>query len=408
MVYGSFIGAMLGLGLFWWRYRVPLLATADLIAPSMLLGLALGRVGCMLNGCCFGGPCDLPWKVTFPWNSPVQQSLTKEGITGVYGLKFRDGPNHCAVIEALDADSPAARQGLKPGMEIDTINDSRPRAVDHATSVSCSCLHGSENPTAAELAASAVLRIDKLAITFRRASGEELEPWIVDDPPEAQVGGTSVVKIYGLEIASGDDGPLVSRVRTGWPLRSPETAAGIQVGDIVESVSGCRVAHSRRTSWLLDEHRRRAWVLFGVAGRKEPIRVDVDRPLPRSLPVHPTQLYSTIDALILCFLLLAFDPFRRRDGAVIAGADDDRRTDYAVPHRGHSHRREGDLGHAVYCLAEHQPRVFGRRDWLVDLYLAASAEAGVCSSGLITQFGFGLTFQHTGRYNNTASQFLFG
>ena len=42
VVYGAFFGAMLGLGLFWWRYRVPLLATADLIAPSMLLGLALG------------------------------------------------------------------------------------------------------------------------------------------------------------------------------------------------------------------------------------------------------------------------------------------------------------------------------------------------------------------------------
>ena len=71
VVYGSFIGAMLGLGLFWRRYRMPLLATADLIAPSMLLGLALGRVGCLLNGCCYGVPCDLPWKVTFPWSSPV-------------------------------------------------------------------------------------------------------------------------------------------------------------------------------------------------------------------------------------------------------------------------------------------------------------------------------------------------
>ena len=44
-----------GPGLFWWRHRVPLLATADLVAPSLLLGLALGRVGCLLNGCCYGG-----------------------------------------------------------------------------------------------------------------------------------------------------------------------------------------------------------------------------------------------------------------------------------------------------------------------------------------------------------------
>ena len=40
--------------------------------------------------------------------------------------------------------------------------------------------------------------------------------------------------------------------------------------------------------------------------------------MPRSLPVHPTQLYSTIDALILCLLLLVYDRFRRRDGALTA------------------------------------------------------------------------------------------
>jgi phosphatidylglycerol:prolipoprotein diacylglycerol transferase len=50
----------------------------------------------------------------------------------------------------------------------------------------------------------------------------------------------------------------------------------------------------------------------------KPYLITIDRPLPRSLPVHPTQLYSTIDALILCFLLLAYDPFRRRDGELTA------------------------------------------------------------------------------------------
>ena len=46
------------------------LATADLVAPSLMLGLAIGRIGCLLNGCCFGGPCDLPWAVSFPRGSP--------------------------------------------------------------------------------------------------------------------------------------------------------------------------------------------------------------------------------------------------------------------------------------------------------------------------------------------------
>ena len=37
------------------KHRLPLLAMADLIAPSMAIGLAFGRIGCFLNGCCYGG-----------------------------------------------------------------------------------------------------------------------------------------------------------------------------------------------------------------------------------------------------------------------------------------------------------------------------------------------------------------
>lgn len=39
---------------------------ADIVAPSVALGIAIGRIGCFLNGCCFGEPCALPWAVTFP------------------------------------------------------------------------------------------------------------------------------------------------------------------------------------------------------------------------------------------------------------------------------------------------------------------------------------------------------
>ena len=95
VVYGAFFGAMLGLGLFWWRHRVPLLATADLIAPSMLWAWPWGAWAACLNGCCYGGACDLPWKVTFPWNSPVHQQEAEQGVTGAFGLKFRDGPHGC-------------------------------------------------------------------------------------------------------------------------------------------------------------------------------------------------------------------------------------------------------------------------------------------------------------------------
>ena len=295
VVFGSFIGAMLGLGLFWWRHRVPLLATADLIAPSMLLGLALGRVGCMLNGCCYGGPCDLPWRVTFPWNSPVHQhEVVDEGSDDVAGLKFCDGTHDRPVIESVEPGSPAAGTSLSAGAELSEINGVPVLSATNARG--------------------AALGIDKLDLKLRTGDGESFH-WSVDDPPETDVNGRGPIKIFGLEVAGSDDRPaVVSEVRRD----SPENAAGIRVGQRIVSVSGRSVETIGQLRSLLNKHRKQAWLSIRVAGQAAPVLVMVDRPLPRSLPVHPTQLYSTIDALILCFLLLAYDPFRRRDGALTA------------------------------------------------------------------------------------------
>jgi len=293
VVYGALFGAMLGLGLFWRRHRMPLLATADLVAPSMLLGLALGRVGCLLNGCCYGGPCDLPWKVTFPWNSPVHQQEVGQGAIDVLGLKFRDGPDQSTVIESVAPDSPAARKGLRAGVEIVEINGLR--------------------VTSAKQAAGIVLGIDKLDLMLHQRDGKTLF-WSVDDPPESQIHGGGPLKIYGLEIAGSDDREaVISHVRR----QSPEASAGIREGQRVESISGREAGTIGQLRQLLDEHRYHPWLRVRPA-HDQPIELAVDRPLPRSLAVHPTQLYSTIDALILCLLLLCYDRFRRRDGELTA------------------------------------------------------------------------------------------
>ena len=60
VVYGSLIGAALGGWFYLWRTRMPVLQVADIAAPGMVIGLALGRIGCLMNGCCFGGVCELP------------------------------------------------------------------------------------------------------------------------------------------------------------------------------------------------------------------------------------------------------------------------------------------------------------------------------------------------------------
>lgn len=79
-VYGGFILAMVLIVpyLFLLRYRrgVNPLKLADIIAPSLALGLAFGRTGCFLNGCCYGAPTDLPWAFAWPEGSiPYAEGL---------------------------------------------------------------------------------------------------------------------------------------------------------------------------------------------------------------------------------------------------------------------------------------------------------------------------------------------
>jgi phosphatidylglycerol:prolipoprotein diacylglycerol transferase len=49
--------------------RLPRWTTADALAPSIALGTAFGRVGCFLNGCCYGRPTGSGWGVVFPPDS---------------------------------------------------------------------------------------------------------------------------------------------------------------------------------------------------------------------------------------------------------------------------------------------------------------------------------------------------
>ncbi len=81
-VFGSLPTAALAAWHFAWRRGLSLPRLADCIAPSLLLGLAIGRVGCFLNGCCFGGPCDLPWALQFPPHSPPWIDQAMHGLLG--------------------------------------------------------------------------------------------------------------------------------------------------------------------------------------------------------------------------------------------------------------------------------------------------------------------------------------
>lgn len=47
------------------RHNLPWLATADVFAPGIAIGHAIGRLGCLAAGCCYGIACSEPWAITF-------------------------------------------------------------------------------------------------------------------------------------------------------------------------------------------------------------------------------------------------------------------------------------------------------------------------------------------------------
>ena len=62
--------AAVGIILFYVLYhKLPVRRYFDVLAVGMMLALVFGRIGCFLNGCCYGKPTELPWGVRFPYNS---------------------------------------------------------------------------------------------------------------------------------------------------------------------------------------------------------------------------------------------------------------------------------------------------------------------------------------------------
>jgi len=102
VIYGAFFGATLAFFVFTLRHRLSPLAMADLIAPSLLAGLAFGRIGCLLHGCCYGGESALPWAVTFPRGSmPYLEQLAAGQMLGMRSLPVHPTQIYSAVQAAL-------------------------------------------------------------------------------------------------------------------------------------------------------------------------------------------------------------------------------------------------------------------------------------------------------------------
>ena len=105
-----FYGAFLTVIPWAWAYcrinKLPAIKFLDLAAPSLIIGLSIGRIGCFLNGCCYGKLCSLPWRVEFPRGAPAWHWQVNDGLipeTAVHSLAVHPTQIYASIAAALTA-----------------------------------------------------------------------------------------------------------------------------------------------------------------------------------------------------------------------------------------------------------------------------------------------------------------
>ncbi|QSH41492.1 prolipoprotein diacylglyceryl transferase [Lentisphaerota bacterium ZTH] len=69
--YGGFFLAMVAIIGYCWKEKLNMLRVMDICSPALAVGHAFGRIGCFLNGCCYGKPTQSFLGVIYPENAPA-------------------------------------------------------------------------------------------------------------------------------------------------------------------------------------------------------------------------------------------------------------------------------------------------------------------------------------------------
>ena len=117
VVYGSFIGGFIAAVFFILRHKMPLFKLGDAIVPCLFIGVFFGRIGCLMNGCCYGGRCDVGWTaIQFPAGSAVYGEQLSDGE--LLGMRVNPVSKR---IESVVDDSLAGAAGIQKGNRFDGI-----------------------------------------------------------------------------------------------------------------------------------------------------------------------------------------------------------------------------------------------------------------------------------------------
>jgi phosphatidylglycerol:prolipoprotein diacylglycerol transferase len=116
------MGGMVAIWAWCWRHRLQVLAILDLVAPGFLLGLAFGRIGCLLHGCCFGGICHSHWlpHIAFPAGSEPYLSQVLDGALLGLQLEPETAKGYRRIL-AVEPGSWAAGQGIRSGQLVEAL-----------------------------------------------------------------------------------------------------------------------------------------------------------------------------------------------------------------------------------------------------------------------------------------------
>lgn len=111
VVYGSFIGGFLAFMIFVYRNKIPVFRFADAIVPCIFLGVFFGRLGCLMNGCCYGGRCEEGFaSLRFPANTEVYHDQLRDGEL----LGMNIDPQTGKIASVMES-SLAEKLGIQPG-----------------------------------------------------------------------------------------------------------------------------------------------------------------------------------------------------------------------------------------------------------------------------------------------------
>jgi len=275
VLYGGIVAGMLAFLLFYrWVLRpagVDLWKLADAAGPGLALGIALGRVGCFLNGCCYGHIADEGCPALgFPLlTCPAREVVVdRQGYQTTTGFTVRSNDDDIrSVVDRVEPGSAAEQAGLQPGDKIVGVNGELNGGVLLVFSQSSEALDRGAQ-IARELGAT---------VTEEEPNEKGRYLRIVQDDPSRFNSLRVTLRSQFLLTGRVLDEDLFTNLINSWPRG--------------------------RQSLTIDVERSGQWISIGPF-------------VPRTLGLHPTQVYETISMLLLAAFLVFYYPFRHHDGQV--------------------------------------------------------------------------------------------